>query len=154
MLPDLCPNGPVENTKKRVLACPVGGFTEDTVQQTWRKTNSRPASLREQRNTQALKKCLNTTPKLKTKAKRLRRTKHNKSWKNKKKSEEGFEGRMPLTWQIVWFCFSLNNSLSAARRQGGKQECESAFNSQQKNSSAGTEICLREGWTANYKELK
>lgn len=109
--------------------------------------------LREQRNHELWSKAWHT-PKLKTKAKATKnQTKQILEGKKNKNQKKGLKGDASDLAIYLIFLFS-EQTLRALREDRVANENESAFNSQQKTSSVGTQIFLREGWTANYKELK
>lgn len=141
---------PVENTKEKVLPFLVGSLQRTLFKQTWGKTNSRPASLREQRNPWALKKCL-THRNSRLRPRGYREPNKTNPGRNKNQ-KRGLKGDASDLANCLILLFSEQTLWALQEDRANKNE--SAFNSQQKTSSAGTVICLREGWTANYKELK
>lgn len=149
-VPDMWPTVYGEHKEKGItLSC--RRFTEDTVQ-TDLKEDKQQA-----RDAQRTEKPMSSEVKPDThRNSRLRPRSYQEPNKTnpgrKKRLEEGFEERCLGLGNLFDFPFLWANSQSTKRRQGGKNE--SAFNSQQKTSSAGTEICLREDWMANYKGLK
>lgn len=142
MLPDIWPTACREHKGKGItLSC--RRFTEDTVQ-TDLKEDKQQASDAQRTEKPMSCEVKPDTPKLKTKAKRLRRTKQNKSWKEKKNQKKGLKGDASDLAIYLIFLFS-EQTLRALREDRVANENESAFNSQQKTSSAGTQIFLREG---------